>query len=319
MSLKEFASEIHHRARRNFPKRKVVVFRKDEIWAMDLAQMNAYEEFNDGYKYILCIVDVFSKYAFCVPLKNKNSETVLSAVKKVISDSGREPEKFWVDKGSEFYNNKFKHWLKEKNITIYSTYGESKSAIVERFILSLKELIIPIFTEKNTRNWVKLLPSVVKTYNHRYHKSVGMTPDEASDDKNAATVFIRLSEKREKKLKKQKPKFHVGDYVRISRQKGVFEKGHEYNFSYEVFKIRKVLNTDPITYSLTDYDGDPIEGSFYQNEILKTVIPDYMIMDKVIKERKKGKKKEYFVSFIGWPSKFNRWLSEEEFEYVEQT
>jgi len=163
MSLKEFASEIHHRARRKFPKRKVVVFRKDEIWAMDLAQMNAYEEFNDGYKYILCIVDVFSKYAFCVPLKNKNSETVLSAVKKVISDSGREPEKFWVDKGSEFYNSKFKHWLKEKNITIYSTYGESKSSIVERFILSLKELIIPIFTEKNTRNWVKILPSVEHT------------------------------------------------------------------------------------------------------------------------------------------------------------
>jgi len=146
-----------------------------------------------------------------------------------------------------------------------------------------------------------------------------MTPAEASDDKNAASVFVRLSEKRQKKLKKSKPKFKVGDYVRISRQKGVFEKGHEYNFSYEVFKIEKVLNTDPITYSLTDYDGDPIEGSFYQDEILKTVIPDYMIMDKVLKERKKGRKKEYFVSFIGWPSKFNRWLSEKEFEYVEQT
>jgi len=255
MSLKDFAAEIHHRARRNFPRRKVVVYRKDEIWAIDLAQMNAFEEFNDGYKYILCIIDVFSKYAWCVALKNKTTDTVLNAVKHIIEESGREPEKIWVDRGSEFYNKNFKSWATKNKITIYSTYGESKSAVVERFIRTLKELITPIFTEINTRNWVKLLPSILKIYNNRFHKSIKMTPIEASDSKNANRVLLNFSSKKTK-TKKHKPKFKVGDDVRISRQKGIFEKGHEYNFSYEVFKVIKVLNTDPVTYQIADDIGE---------------------------------------------------------------
>ncbi|HRP37716.1 MAG TPA: transposase family protein, partial [Candidatus Dojkabacteria bacterium] len=87
---------------------------------------------NDGYKWILCIIDVFSKYAWCVPLKNKTATTVLEAFKKVVSDSKRTPSKLWTDKGSEFYNKQFEKWIKEKNIIMYSTYGESKSVVVER-------------------------------------------------------------------------------------------------------------------------------------------------------------------------------------------
>ena len=100
----------------------------------------------------------------------------------------------------------------------------------------------------------------MKTYNNRFHKTIGMSPIEASDPKNAAEVFLSLTP--EKNTKKQKITFKVGDYVRISRQKDVFEKDG-YNFSYEVFKVADVLNTDPVTYKLVDYDGDPIDGSFY--------------------------------------------------------
>ena len=215
---------------------------------MDLAQMNAFESHNDGYKYILCIIDCFTRFAYCVPLKSKTSEVVLAAVKKVIKDSDREPEKIWCDKGSEFYNKDFKRWADEKDIVIYSTYGESKSAVVERFIRTLKELITPIFTETNSRNWVSILPDVMKKYNNRVHSSIDMTPAEASDPKNATKVFLKLHEQKSSKKQKNVPNFHVGDNVRISRQKDVFEKDG-YNFSYEVFKVDKVLDTDPITYN----------------------------------------------------------------------
>ena len=133
-----------------------------------------------------------------------------------------------------------------------------------------------------------------------------MTPVEASDPKNAAEVFLRLTP--EKSSKKLIPKFKVGDNVRISRQKDVFEKDG-YNFSYEVFKVDKVLDTDPITYKLVDYDSDPIDGSFYTNELLKTETSDYYEIDKILKTRKVGKKKEYLVSFLGWPAKFNQFVS----------
>ena len=129
--------------------------------------MNAFEKHNDGYKYILCIVDLFSKFAWSIPLKSKSADTVLTAIKNVVKESGREPEKIWVDKGSEFYNKDFKTWTNKKDIVIYSTYGESKSAVVERFIRTLKELIVPIFTETNSRDWVSILPDVMKTYNNR--------------------------------------------------------------------------------------------------------------------------------------------------------
>jgi len=161
---------------------------------------------------------------------------------------------------------------------------------------------------------VSILPEVLKTYNNRIHRTIGMTPVEASDPQNSAEVFLRLSQKKSKsKTKKHAPKFSVGDFVRISRQKGVFEKGHEYNFSYEVFKISKVKVTDPITYLLVDWNDDPIEGAFYENEILKTKLPDYVEVDKVLGERKRGKKKEYLVSFLGWNKKFNEWLLEDKF------
>ena len=101
-----------------------------------------------------------------------------------------------------------------------------------------------------------------------------MTPNEASDPKNAVDVLSRLTEhtSSKKTVKMSKPKFQVGDNVRISRQKDVFEKG-DYNFTYEVFKVYNVLDTDPITYNLVDYDGDQIDGSFYSQEILKTETP----------------------------------------------
>ncbi|HRP37281.1 MAG TPA: DDE-type integrase/transposase/recombinase, partial [Candidatus Dojkabacteria bacterium] len=270
--------------------------------------MNAYESYNKGYKYILCVIDVFSKYAWCVAMKNKDSETVLKAVKQIIEESKREPEKIWVDKGSEFYNKKFKDWANKNDIVIYSTYSESKSVVVERFIRSLKELIMPIFSEHNTREWINILPQVVKTYNNRYHKTIKMTPVEASDHKNATTVFLNLS--KHKSSKKQKPKFQVGDEVRVSRIKDKFEKGYEFNFTYEVFTISKVLHTDPITYQLVDYHGDPIEGSFYTEELLKTKVPKHYEVEKVISTRMKGKKKLSLVKYFGWPAKFNEELEE---------
>jgi len=136
-----FSKEIHHRKITKFQRRKVGVAHVDEIWALDLASMENLATDNDGYKWILCIIDVFSKYAWCVPTKNKTATTILDAVKKIVKDSDRTPSKMWTDQGSEFYNKQFEKWLKEKNITMYSTYGESKSVVVERFIRTLREKI----------------------------------------------------------------------------------------------------------------------------------------------------------------------------------
>lgn len=308
----KFAEEIHHQVRRKFKRRKVIVTGLDEIWAMDLASMESFTDYNKGYKYILCIIDVFSKYAWCVPLKNKTGSSILKAVKDVVAESDRIPEKIWVDQGSEFYNKEFQSWAKNNNRTIYSTYGESKSVVVERFIRTLKELITKRFTATNSRNWVKMLPSITKFYNNKDHRTIGMSPVEASDPMNEVQVYNNIHRTdSNKKPKKQKPKFSVGDSVRISRIKGTFEKGHTQNWTHEVFTIAKVLETDPITYKLKDYNGDEIEGSFYTEEILKTAVPDHYEVERILDTRTVGKKKEHLVKFVGWSSKFNEWIPEE--------
>ncbi len=306
----QFAEEIHHRAVRKFRRRKVIVHRLDEIWGLDLASMESVASHNNGYKFILCIIDVFSKYAWCVPLKNKSATTVLDAVKDVVKKSGRSPEKIWVDKGSEFYNKHFQDWAKNNDITIYSTFGESKSAVVERFIRTLRELLSKKFSSSQSYAWVKMLPSTLNFYNHKFHKTIQMSPIEASDPTNSLQVFLLHQSKKGEKHKKHK--FKAGDQVRISRIKDTFEKGSEPNFSYEIFTVEAVLNTNPVTYKLMDYDKQPITGSFYEQELLKSKVPDYFLVEKILATRKVGKKKEMLVKFKGYSDKFNEWLPEDQ-------
>ena len=214
---------------------------------MDLADLNSLISYNDGYRYMLCIVDVFSKFAWAVPLKNKTAETVLSAVQGVVKKSKRTPEKFWVDQGSEFYNKKFQAWIKDKNITMYSTHGESKSVVVERWVRTIKDIATKYFTEHATRDWVNNLDKFLKIYNYREHRTIKMSPVEASKPENEARVKAAFYHE---PTKQKSPLYALGDKVRISRLKDKFEKGYENNFSYEVFTVSEVINTDPVTHKL---------------------------------------------------------------------
>ena len=120
-------------------KKKVYSSFRDDIWGDDLADMQSLSKYKKGYKYLLCPIDLFSKYAWVVHLKDKNT------FQKIISE-GRKPNKIWVDQGSEFYNNSFKDFLKINNIEMYSTYNEGKSVVVERFIRILKNEIFKYMT-----------------------------------------------------------------------------------------------------------------------------------------------------------------------------
>ena len=101
--------------------------------------MQLINKFNKGFRFLLCVIDIFSKYAWVVPLKDKKGVSIVDAFQKILDDSNRKPNKIWVDKGSEFYNNSFKKWLRDNNIEMYSKHNEGKSVIAERFIRTLKE------------------------------------------------------------------------------------------------------------------------------------------------------------------------------------
>ena len=118
---------------------------RDNIWGNYLADMQSLSKYNKRMKYLLCAIDIFSKYAWVVPLKDKRGISIVNAFQKIISE-GRKPNKIWVDQGSEFYNKSFKDFLKINNIEMYSIYNEGKSAVAERFIRTLKNKIFKHMT-----------------------------------------------------------------------------------------------------------------------------------------------------------------------------
>ena len=135
----QVANELHNPIIRKLKKRKVYSYFKDNIWGADLADMQLISKYNKGIRYLLCAIDLVSEYAFVVPLKDKKGTTIVNAFQSILINSKRKPNKIWVDQGSEFYNNHFKKWLKDNDISMYSTYNEGKSVVAERFIRILKK------------------------------------------------------------------------------------------------------------------------------------------------------------------------------------
>ena len=268
----------------------------DQTWASDLVDMQPWSKYNKGYKYLLTVIDVFSKYGWIVPIKDKKGETVASAFKEIMK-GGRKPENVWVDKGKEFYN---KH-VREL-INIYSTENEEKSSVVERWNRTMKEKMFKYFTANSTNEYIDILQDLVKQYNNTKHSSIKMTPVEGSMKKNEKKVFENLYGEIGT-VSKKKPKFKLGDFVRIPRKKGTFEKGYTVRWSEEVFKVVEILHSVPITYKLRDLNDEEIKGSFYEEELQKSKQQVFRI-EKVI--RKRGKK--ILVKWLGYDDSFNSWI-----------
>jgi hypothetical protein len=274
--------------------------------------MREWAKQNNGYKYMLNVIDVFSKYAWSIPMKNKTGVTTLEAFRKIAKESGRIPKYIWVDKGLEFYNKDVKNWLKENNITMYSTYGEHKSVVVERFNRTLKEQMWKRFTAENTRNWIDMLDNLMKKYNNKIHSTIGMSPAKASKKKNEKEVLENTIDKT-RSIPISKAKFKIGDKVRISRTKSTFEKGYLPNWSEELYVVDVVQETVPVTYKLKDLLDEEIEGSFYEKELQKTNQEVYRV-EKVIRKKKIDGVEHGLVKWSGYSEKHNQWIPVKDLE-----
>ena len=232
----KLANELHKPIIRKLNKRKVYSSFKDNIWGADLADMQLLSKFNKGIKYLLCVIDLFSKYAFVVPLKDKKGISIVNAFQSILNKSKRKPNKIWVDKGSEFYNSSFKKWLQDNDIVMYSTNNEGKSVVAERFIRTLKSKIYKYMTSISKNVYINKLNAIVNKYNNKYHTTIKMKPIDVKDN-----TYINTN----KEINYKDPKFNVGDYVRISKYKNIFAKGYMPNWSEEVFVIDRIKNTVP--------------------------------------------------------------------------
>ena len=203
---------------KNYKRRKVYSSFKDNIWGVGFADMQLRSKYNKGIRYLLCVIDLFSRYSWVIPLKNKEGESIVEGFKKILDDSNRKPNKIWVDHGSEFYNNKFKSFLKKNYIEMYSTSNEGKSVVAERFIKTLENKIYKHMTTIGKNVYFNVLDDIVDKYNNSFHSSIKMKPKDVNDDS-----FGEYNEETNKKS----PKFKGGDNVRISKYKNIFAKGYK--------------------------------------------------------------------------------------------
>jgi len=296
MSKRDIAFELHKPARKNYTRRRVNVYGKNDLWQADLVEMIPYSKQNKGYKYILCVIDCFTKFAWAIPLKSKSAKEVSRAMSKILLK--RTPKLLQVDNGKEFYNTTFETLMKKHNIHKYSTYSTMKACIVERFNRTLKQKMYREFTARGSHEWVSILPSLINEYNNSKHRTIGMTPVQA--DANPSPVKLK-----QRQINNVKIKFNIGDNVRISTYKSVFTKGYLPSWSTEIFKITKINKTSPTTYQLQDYTGKPIAGCFYSEEIQKTSFPNDYLVEKII--RRKGN--QMFVKWLGFDNTHNSWIN----------
>ena len=256
------ADELHKPVIKKFNKRKVYSQFTDSIWGVDLADMQSLSRKNKGIKYLLCAIDLYSKYAFVIPLKDKKGISIVNAFDKIIKQSNRKPNKIWIDQGGEFYNNVFKKWLLDNNIIMYSTYNEGKSVVAERFIRTLKNKLYKHMTATGKNVYYDVLDDIVNKYNNTKHSTINMKPIDVKDNKR-----VYVDEHNEKRSR-----FKVGDRVRISKFKNIFAKRYTPNWSREIFIVNKINDTVPYMYNIKDLNDEEIIGSFYDRELQKSIL-----------------------------------------------
>ena len=298
------SKELHKPKRINFERRRVVSNHIDYIWGIDLITMIKYSKQNNNYKYALTVIDFFSKHSWCYPLENKNYNEIINSFKDIFKKSKIKPNFIQSDERSEFTNKQVQKFFNDNNIKWYHIYNRDiKCSICERFNRTILNKIYKNSTLNNNIIWINDLNKLVKEHNNSYHRTVKMKPVDASKKSNENIVRKNYNFK----ITDEKPKFSIGDKVRVSLLKNTFEKGYTSNWSEQIYAIYDTKSSNVHYYYLKDLNGNKIDGVFYEQELLKTNIKDndLYIIERIIK--KIGNK--YLVKWRGYDDSFNSYVN----------
>lgn len=317
---------LHRPVRHRFKTAKVVVGGLHQQYDIDLSDVQNLTKYNDGIRYLLFIIDVFSRYLRVITLRNKTAKEILRALKSVFA-SGAKVKKVRSDRGSEFNNQYVKKYLKSIHVKYFTTNNPPKASVVERVQRTIKERLYRYFTKARSYRYVDEIQSIVDNYNNTGHRSLGyLTPSEITKENEAdiwSYLYLRNSgENRPRiksKVKVSKFKFKTGDLVRLSYTKHIFRRAYQQQWTSEIFKIKSrfLMQGIPL-YTISDFHNKTITGNFYQSELAAVSKSEdaLWIIEKKIRRRIRNGVVEWLVKFEGWPNTFNEWLKETELQDV---
>ena len=308
------AYTLHKPIRKKFTRRKTFAPGIDHLHQLDLADVSNVARANDGRRFILVVVDVFSKYCWLRAIKDKTGASVTDAYADILSSELRRPTYVQYDNGREFLNSMFQDYLRLNGIKSYTSQNyDVKCAVVERLIRTIKAKIYRYMTHRNTERYIDALQDVASSYNAAYHRSIKTAP--ASVNAHNADVILRRLYGIERGRKK-KNQLVKNDRVRLSRLVGPFAKSYSKGWTDETFFIEDVLPTRPTTYIVKDESGEIIGGKFYSNDIQKVTIierglrQDEYEVEKIIATRKRNGKTQHLVRWSGYSSEHDSWVDE---------
>ena len=311
-SLRKIDAYTLHKPNRREPLyRRIYTKGIGDLYQCDLVDMTKFADENDGYKWVITIIDTFSKKAWAFKLKNKTAESIVSVMKSFFEKN--KCKKIEFDQGGEFKNRLFLKLLKKNKIHHYHVYSDRKCAIVERFNRTLKTRMYRSFTARGSHRWVDVLQDLVNAYNSSKHRSIGgFTPNQVkkSNEKLVRKMLYPIIKKEKKHMK---PVYKIGDSVRISMMKAPFQKGYDQTYSYQVYEVSKVQRTYPVTYKIRDYKGEELDGSFYKNELQIIDKSDGIWpINKILGTVKKRGVTYYRVNYLGYPEDLTDLISQQD-------
>ena len=308
---KQLVYTLHRPSRRRFQRNKVISGELNEVFQADLVDMRNYKNKNDGCSYLLTVIDVLSKYAFVVPLKNKSGKIVALAMEQVFEF--RTPNRLVTDEGKEFFNKQVKDILKK--YFVYHTKARNpvlKASVCERFNRTLKSKIFKVITYRGTGRYIDDLPNIVTSYNKTVHSSIGRRPiDVTIDNQKEVKLYLDRSRKNQNKIKSnQTHDVRKGDSVRLRYQLDVFDKGYLPRWSDVVYKIHSIDNSQLKTiFKLKDSENEVLGRHFYLEDIQK-IHPVLYRVERIIKKRTRKGISQCLVKWIGYPESSNSWVNQ---------
>ena len=292
----QLAYTLHKPIRLNFKTRPAGVHQVDDQWQIDLVDMSKPSKHNNGFKFIMVVIDILSNYAWLESPRFKHDVATKKTLEHIFSETTRRPKVIQMDKGTEFFNVLVKTYLGNNNIKLFAILNELKAQIIERLNRTIKGIMLRYFTKKNTRRYINIFQEIASKYNASYHRSIKMAPKDFNKDKETQ-VWINLYEKRISHKRRKKSKFSVGDFIRLSIEKAPFIKTHQKIWTEEVFIIDAIIYGNPTTYKMKDQDNEPIKGILYKQELLLTVEPKTYHIEKVIRKKKE---RDCLLLYVKW-------------------
>ena len=276
---------------------------------IDLIDATKLSKANEGMKFILVLIDAFSRELWLHPQPTKNAKDTLKSLSILLEKSGM-PHRIRGDSGREFLNKLIENKIEANGIKYINVTNEkSKAAFAERVICTFKKKLYKYLHSNQTERYIDVLQDLVDSYDNTYHNTIKMKPNDVNKS-NELKLWMRLYLPTFLKAGKP-PKYKIGDTVRITKYRKKFDKEHEMQWTQELHTIAKVIYALPMRYQIKDLKGEPITGSFYEAELQPVYKHKHtkFNIDEILDERGEGRGKQYLVSWQGYPAKFNEWVN----------